>query len=583
MSDVKVKVSLDNKDALKGLGEVGTAFSAVTEETKKLEKQAKAISNIMASLGGRPSAEIVKMREELKHASKNFDGLEMSAQKAAKGTEKLKTESSGAMIALKGFVTLELAKKVFAFADATIRSAKGMQSLSQATKDGAGAYADMMDNTIGIAKNVLLWGVSLAPIKGTMETLANLALAMSRAFESSADAAARIKKESDDKWQEYLNTNEGKAQMLTSARTRVRDLSALANPSGGFIGSFISGTKEEQQKRASGIAYSALKDYEKLATEIGMPAQIAKEFLGNLAMTVKDLLNREGAKSFLAVSKPSVSSAGTISTKSEFSGPTGDIVTNTSDEYEALRELARNNDLERLNAQLRYNEISIQGEIDLANEHKAIQQKKAEEDKALAKDIFDTESKLRKQAQDEQLMSLQAGFGATAQMAGALSQLATVSAGKNKELAKDALTLSQVVAVANVAEGITKAFAQGGVLGFVTGGAVGIAGLAQIATIEQQKQKLADGGIIRGPSTGDTVQVQANGGEMMLTKSDQASVLQLIRGGGSAGGGITYAPVINSSNPAQVKQMLRENKSEFESFIVSTMRNPSNSRARAFA
>lgn len=48
----------------------------------------------------------------------------------------------------------------------------------------------------------------------------------------------------------------------------------------------------------------------------------------------------------------------------------------------------------------------------------------------------------------------------------------------------------------------------------------------QIAVIESQK--FAGGGIVQGPTTGDTVPIQANGGEMMLNTSQQASLWNMI-------------------------------------------------------
>jgi len=516
----------------------------------------------MASLGGKPSKAIQDLRDEAKRATKDFSSLAGSFESSAKGTEKLKTESNGAMLALKGFVTLELAKKAFAFADATLRSAKSMDTLSKSTKEGAVAYSDMMDNTIGIAKNMLIWGASLAPIKGTMETLSNLAKGISLAFESSADATTRLKTQSDTKWAEFLKTDEGKKVSLSKSREEVRRLAEVANQK--FADTYFE-SSEARKDKANKKAMDALTAYNKLASDIGMPEDVASTFLRKSGMSVDDLLRTSLAKAELSKNKPEKEKTVKELDWAKIRSDRLDALASLLDENQAIVDTAK------------------QQELDYQKWHTDIKKAQAEQDKALAKDIAETEMSLRKKAQDEQLLSMQAGFGATAQMAGALSQLATVSAGKNKEMAKNALTLSEVVAIANVAEGVTKAFAQGGVLGFVTGGAVGIAGLAQIATIEQQKQKLADGGIIRGPSTGDTVPVMANGGEMMLTKADQSNLLSMVRGGGNGGNGITYAPVINSSNPAQVKQMLRENKSEFASFVMSVMRDPSNSRARAFA
>ena len=93
------------------------------------------------------------------------------------------------------------------------------------------------------------------------------------------------------------------------------------------------------------------------------------------------------------------------------------------------------------------------------------------------------------------------------------------------------LAISQ--AIINTAVGITKAFEQGGVLGFVTGAAIAAAGAAQIATI--QAQKFATGGIVQGPATGDQVPIRANGGEMVLTQDQQRSLFDMASGRGSGG------------------------------------------------
>jgi hypothetical protein len=56
----------------------------------------------------------------------------------------------------------------------------------------------------------------------------------------------------------------------------------------------------------------------------------------------------------------------------------------------------------------------------------------------------------------------------------------------NEEFAKKQKKLSIAMAIINVAQGITKAIGQGGVLGLITGVLVAAAGAAQIATIQAQ-------------------------------------------------------------------------------------------------
>lgn len=89
-------------------------------------------------------------------------------------------------------------------------------------------------------------------------------------------------------------------------------------------------------------------------------------------------------------------------------------------------------------------------------------------------------------------------------------------------------------ALANTAVGVTKAFAQGGVLGFITGGLVAAAGAAQVAIIDAQK--FAEGGIVGGSSyTGDNVVAAVNSGEMILNQSQQARLFDMANGRGAGG------------------------------------------------
>lgn len=63
---------------------------------------------------------------------------------------------------------------------------------------------------------------------------------------------------------------------------------------------------------------------------------------------------------------------------------------------------------------------------------------------------------------------------------------------RDRERAKKAKMYAIAEAIANIALGVTKAIAQGGFLGLITGAAVGVAGAAQIATI--QAQEFEEGG-----------------------------------------------------------------------------------------
>jgi hypothetical protein len=89
--------------------------------------------------------------------------------------------------------------------------------------------------------------------------------------------------------------------------------------------------------------------------------------------------------------------------------------------------------------------------------------------------------------------SLQVGgemFGNLGSIASSTSQLLGTLAGADKARQIQALEIGRMAAIANIAQGVTKAFAQGGVTGFVTGASVAAAGAAQIATISNQISEL---------------------------------------------------------------------------------------------
>jgi hypothetical protein len=98
----------------------------------------------------------------------------------------------------------------------------------------------------------------------------------------------------------------------------------------------------------------------------------------------------------------------------------------------------------------------------------------------------------RKAAQNAYLISVMFG---TAQMLGAFAGLNEQLKG-NAELTK---TLARGEVAINTAAGIMKAYAQGGVLGFVTGAAIAAEGLRQLSVINAQKFALGGDFTTRGP------------------------------------------------------------------------------------
>lgn len=109
---------------------------------------------------------------------------------------------------------------------------------------------------------------------------------------------------------------------------------------------------------------------------------------------------------------------------------------------------------------------------------------------------------------------------------------------------------SLVQATANIAEGVAKAIAQGGIAGIITGALVAASGAIQIATITTNKPKspsFATGGIVPGTSySGDRVQANVNSGEMILNAQQQAQLWKTANGGGA--GGVINMPITIENN-----------------------------------
>jgi len=135
--------------------------------------------------------------------------------------------------------------------------------------------------------------------------------------------------------------------------------------------------------------------------------------------------------------------------------------------------------------------------------------------------LLDSEKELSK---DEQLLrksNTESQLQAGAQLAGALSSLA----GDNKELAVASAIIDTYV-------GANKAFAQGGVAGFITGAAVIAAGLANVRNIMQTEVKGSGGGASAsipsaspiGNTIGQAIPVNANLNDLVNQGNDTPPV-----------------------------------------------------------
>lgn len=111
------------------------------------------------------------------------------------------------------------------------------------------------------------------------------------------------------------------------------------------------------------------------------------------------------------------------------------------------------------------------------------------------------------------------------------------AAQENYKIAMFEWSASILAATANIAEGVTKAIAQGGIAGIVSGALVGAAGAVQIASIIAAKPtppNYYQGGIIGGANGatmgGDNTYIHARRGEMILNASQQRALWDKLNG-----------------------------------------------------
>ena len=163
---------------------------------------------------------------------------------------------------------------------------------------------------------------------------------------------------------------------------------------------------------------------------------------------------------------------------------------------------------------------------------KTLNQLKIEDEENTSLKLIDTRKKTndallaseKELSKDEQLLrksNTESQLQAGAQLAGALSSLA----GDNKELAVASAIIDTYV-------GANKAFAQGGVAGFITGAAVIAAGLANVRNIMQTEVKGAGGGASAsipnaspiGNTIGQAIPVNANLNDLVNQGNDTPPV-----------------------------------------------------------
>ena len=121
-----------------------------------------------------------------------------------------------------------------------------------------------------------------------------------------------------------------------------------------------------------------------------------------------------------------------------------------------------------------------------------------------------------------------------------------------------------LAATANIAEGVSKAIAQGGVAGIVTGALVAAAGGVQLASIiasKPQPPSFYTGGIIGGANGatmgGDNTYIHARAGEMILNAHQQRNLWDMINGQGGRGE-TSLDLTVNNTQSNKVDTQFRE-------------------------
>ncbi len=137
-----------------------------------------------------------------------------------------------------------------------------------------------------------------------------------------------------------------------------------------------------------------------------------------------------------------------------------------------------------------------------------------------------------------------------------LTTIATLQQSKQREFFFIGKAAALGMAVINGAEAITKAWAQGGILGAIMAPLVALAVGVQVATIGAQQPGFATGGVFNASGSsffGDKGTAKVNDGEMFLTRQQQAGLFNFVAQGsqGGGGGGDTfnfYDTVIDSAS-----------------------------------
>lgn len=507
------------------------------------------------------SLEDQELLSDLKKVGGGFDSVANKVEKVERNTDKLAKSANTAGNMFKGFLTLEMAKKIGAFADQTLRAADEMDNLSLEARDASKTYIESIDSLKQLSQTFVF----------------GIAKAVGPALKLLGESA----KEATEYWSQIFGVGEdaeqNKANEITAklnetralVRTHSNEMKKITEKLNGYLSD---SDREFYNKRLSVVKYTL--DSE-LAREKEYTTQLENQYEKRKQAEEK---NRQAS----IKKNRNVSQSAEVKQQKETSEK---IVEIKDEELETLLKLQQQYDdaqLARLDDEIQaYNEAEQEkADDEIANREEIaeIRQKIELKNQQMLDEAEQRDNERRKKRVQDELEANATIMQSAGTMFGGMSKLTAEFNKESKEWTKMSLSLAEIEAIANTAAGVTMAYRQGSVAGLFAGVGIAAAGAAQVVQIEKQKQKLWDGGIVKGPTSGDTVEVRANGGEMMLTRQDQVGLLGLIRNGGNGGGTTVNAyfqPSYTKDTPAIDK--MRDNK-EFLRTIKTLQSDPAYKR-----
>ena len=465
------------------------------------------------------------MFSELQRLGRSIDGIKGNFESIGSNAVPRATEASGKLgSAINGFagkfVTFEVAKRMASFADATMRAAKDMPGLTASTKEAAQNYVDIADAVRQTGQGIVLWASQIFASNGPLEYVHNLAVETADAWAYAAGMqtqATRDQIKANDKGLKKAdvmaavenlrtaNSELDKAMQLTGPRAddfQEKAMSAMKAAKENFDTALKANNMTQEQGKAllsGGMSYSAVTDsvamdaFSKRLADGADAAQKHLQDLKDMASQSADELNAyrsmwENTDSYRNMQTPATGNA------REY--------TMTTDKDRARVDAENQRLAEQKKQEEDYQSYRLQLKIDTDAAVKA-------QDDKLAASI----SEDRRKSVAEQQAAADAQGEAYSDMVSSVTTMMSTLGQHNRSLAIASMRASEVVAMANAIEGESKAFAQGGPIGFAVGVGVAAKLITEIATIESQMQKLESGGLVRGRNS--IIMANENGTEFM--------------------------------------------------------------------